>query len=876
MRKRITLILTIAALAGCHMPSPLSTAHDERTPDAVVEAPARTAPSLSGRISFGARHLQADLPQIAKAATVALINSGSNQTVSTALTNAAGEFILDFSNGYTADPTAVYYLEAIKGLGGNLPSHDAVRIRTIVKYQDGWTSLTNTTPNQSIVVNPSTTALAIGAGIRKGEAGFSFDSLIGTLSGELSNVYTPINGLSLSDFEALAPLVSTVLASDRDPIRSIGLLAPSTWHRLDQGLGVSAIAPTQGPAGTSVVVSGFGFTSTPADHAVSFNGITASVSTANPMSLTSSVPTGATSGETAVRIGKLMALGPIFTVPVSITSLSSNSGPVGASVTIVGSGFSTTPESNLVRFNGVQAKVTAATPTQLTVTVPVTTSGPVTLAVSGVSAEGPRFIVPVSVTSLNPSSSMPGTTVTIAGSGFSTTPESNLVRFNGVQAKVTAATPTQLTVTVPVTTSGPVTLAVSGESATGPSFTYESMVLRALHPEAAAPGTSLMLEGTFPAPVTVNFPGVGAVAAEVLGPRRAKVVVPPGASSGNLTLSSGSVVTNALHFQALGAAPGLGSFGAGASLGESRNRASLVRAENHLFLVGGSRPIAPSGTEYRAEVFRATIGPDDSIGAFTATGASLLTPRQGQTAQVIGEYLYVMGGSNASATRLASVERARIHSDGSLEAFEDAGIALTLPRLSPSSEIVGHYLYVFGGTPSQASVERAVIQPDGTLGAFEGTGLTFPAVHGHSSVVIGDYVYVFGGSGQGSPPAILNTVRRASIQPDGTLGEFQDAGVTLNLATFTTACVRLGTGLYLLGGENTTGEARNVIQRAEIHPDGTLGAFANMGALGTLLRQHTHAIVGDRVYLFGGNAWDRYNQSLVPLAAPYSAPITAP
>ena len=62
---------------------------------------------------------------------------------------------------------------------------------------------------------------------------------------------------------------------------------------------------------------------------------------------------------------------------LSILSFNPTSAPAGATVTIVGSGFSTTPASNTVKFNGVTATVTASTANTLTVTVPATaTSGP--------------------------------------------------------------------------------------------------------------------------------------------------------------------------------------------------------------------------------------------------------------------------------------------------------------------------------------------------------------------------------------------------------------------------------------------------------------------------------------------------------------------
>jgi gliding motility-associated-like protein/uncharacterized delta-60 repeat protein len=56
--------------------------------------------------------------------------------------------------------------------------------------------------------------------------------------------------------------------------------------------------------------------------------------------------------------------------PPTITSISPTNGPVGASVTINGNYFSTTPANNIVHFGGIRANVTAATANQLTVTVP--------------------------------------------------------------------------------------------------------------------------------------------------------------------------------------------------------------------------------------------------------------------------------------------------------------------------------------------------------------------------------------------------------------------------------------------------------------------------------------------------------------------------
>jgi RHS repeat-associated protein len=84
-----------------------------------------------------------------------------------------------------------------------------------------------------------------------------------------------------------------------------------------------------------------------------------------------------------VSVSQLLAVGPFPT----ITSFAPASGPVGTSVTINGSGFSATPVNNTVYFGATKATVTAASTSQLTVTVPVgTTYQPISVEVNGLLA----------------------------------------------------------------------------------------------------------------------------------------------------------------------------------------------------------------------------------------------------------------------------------------------------------------------------------------------------------------------------------------------------------------------------------------------------------------------------------------------------------
>jgi hypothetical protein len=79
----------------------------------------------------------------------------------------------------------------------------------------------------------------------------------------------------------------------------------------------------------------------------------------------------------------------------TITDFNPKSGDVGSIVTITGTNFSTTPANNIVFFGATKATVTAATTTQLTVTVPNgVTISPVSVAVNGLTGLSSATFIP--------------------------------------------------------------------------------------------------------------------------------------------------------------------------------------------------------------------------------------------------------------------------------------------------------------------------------------------------------------------------------------------------------------------------------------------------------------------------------------------------
>ncbi len=315
---------------------------------------------------------------------------------------------------------------------------------------------------------------------------------------------------------------------------------------------ITNFTPTSGPIATSVTINGSGFGATPAANTVKFGTITATVTTASATQLRATVPPASLTNRIKVTVAGATATSAAnFVVVPTIASFSPASAPVGASVTIQGTGYSSTVASNQVRFNGQTATVTTASPTQLAATVPASaTNGPIRVTVGGQSATSTaNFTVALSITGFTPANGVVGTTVRIQGKAFSTTPGNNVVKFNGVEAPVEAATATQLTVVAPFgAVSGPVSVTVAGQTAT--SAASFGVVPDLSNFNAAVShgawggvvGTIVEIRGTGFHPTAssnlVTFNGVGAVVTSA-APDIITTSVPAGASTGPIRVTVG-------------------------------------------------------------------------------------------------------------------------------------------------------------------------------------------------------------------------------------------------------------------------------------------------------------------------------------------------
>ena len=158
---------------------------------------------------------------------------------------------------------------------------------------------------------------------------------------------------------------------------------------------ITSFAPTTGPVGTVVVITGTDLTGT---TQVRFNGTVAPVFTVNSATqVTATVPAGATTGPISVTtLINTAASTTSFTVipaPV-ITSFSPIAGPAGTVVVLTGNNFT---GATAVAFNGTAAPgFVVNSNTQITVSAPVgVTTGLITVTgPGGIGTSGTNFTVP--------------------------------------------------------------------------------------------------------------------------------------------------------------------------------------------------------------------------------------------------------------------------------------------------------------------------------------------------------------------------------------------------------------------------------------------------------------------------------------------------
>lgn len=184
---------------------------------------------------------------------------------------------------------------------------------------------------------------------------------------------------------------------------------------------------------------------------------------------------------------------------------------------------------------------------------------------------------------------------------------------------------------------------------------------------------------------------------------------------------------------------------------------------------------------------------------------------------------------------------------------------------------VGQHIYAIGGnchegTPGcdhfftgSNTVEKAEINLNGSLSAWQNETSTICERIGSSAVSIGNFIYALGGLNIGSvcPTFTPGTVERAEVQPGGSLGAWELVNHMATLRYSQAAVVANGYA-YAIGGiqqfESGPDEYLKNVERAKINPDNSLGNWEILPSEMNLVRLSPSAVVsGNYIYVLGGS-----------------------
>ena len=452
----------------------------------------------------------------------------------------------------------------IAGHTGNLTPNGSVVLvgginAGVTQSNDAWYQPTNPTPSGlvSIAITPASTVLVAGQTQQFIATGTFSDASTQTLQSVIWNSSNPSVAV-VSNYPGNTGIVTAASAGSATLTAAAGNVIGSTSVSVGALVSLS-IQPSNPYVGVESTIQ---FTATGTFSDGSTNNLTNSVTWSSSNAAVVSILNGgvaeglATGSATITASISGTSATTSVTVPTapSITSVSPTGGAGGTQVTISGANFGSSQGTGTAWLGSTLGTVLTWSNTQITATVaPNAQSGIVQVQQGGVLSNTVPFNVnTATITSVSPNSGLPGTPVTITGSGFGSAQGTGQVWLGTANGVVQSWSDTQIVALVTIgSASGNAQVLQNGVMSNAFPFNTGTPQITFISPASGISGTSITIIGTsFGSSQGSGAVQLGNTAAQVVSWSDTQVVatVATGALTGIARVQQNGMWSNAKSF----------------------------------------------------------------------------------------------------------------------------------------------------------------------------------------------------------------------------------------------------------------------------------------------------------------------------------------
>lgn len=274
-----------------------------------------------------------------------------------------------------------------------------------------------------------------------------------------------------------------------------------------------------------------------------------------------------------------------------------------------------------------------------------------------------------------------------------------------------------------------------------------------------------------------------------------------------------------------------------------------------IYVIGGGQ--GPHGQILLASAERTKINSDGTLQPWVIEKNYMMSPRRCSKTKLINGAIYAVGGFNGGF--LEYVDRTGINPDGTLGQWILDDNPTTVGRYIHALAKVGKKIYVIAGHNEHTGtglddVEWTTVNPDGSLKKWQKDKNTLlHRRYGHSAFTNNNFMYAAGGV----DGPYLSSIEFTRIDASGKIGEWRYT-TPLNEPRESAVSLAHNNNLYIIGGSNAQG-FKNSVMRAVIKKDGNLGYWTDKSGAEQLIEKKEAVLFKD-ILIMSANLNEYFNE----------------